>query len=253
MTMEQGASSDRAEVLAHLLSKDEKQSRDEPLIAANIGEQLSHMGLDGWSISVIRRVRDAIGRIQPARLLEVGASIGHRSAWFYDAAERFETPMTAYTLVEPGNKFAVILHRLRTRYGAESWSSIVVGDPKQLAAEHRAWTVAAATGMEIAETPFETAYEAIVVDGPQQSRASTVRQYLPLLSSGGVLLTTEPSHPTGEVDEEDAEAMKVVHAFNDWIELVKETQPTHHLAFMPVFGGTVVAWMPRLTSGPTAQ
>ena len=251
--MEQGAANDRAEVLAHLLSKDEKQSRDEPLIAANIGEQLSHMGLDGWSISVIRRVRDAIGRIQPARLLEVGASIGHRSAWFYDAAERFETPMAAYTLVEPGNKFAVILHRLRTRYGAESWSNIVVGDPKQLAAEHRAWTVAAATGMEIAETPFETAYEAIVVDGPQQSRASTVRQYLPLLSSAGVLLTTEPSHPTGEVDEEDAEAMKVVHGFNDWIELVKETQPTHHLAFMPVFGGTVVAWMPRLTSGPTAQ
>ena len=36
---------DRASVLAHLLSKDGEQPRDEPRIAANIHEHLQHMGL----------------------------------------------------------------------------------------------------------------------------------------------------------------------------------------------------------------
>ena len=71
----------RGDVLAHLLAKDSSQPQDEPLIAANIHEQLQHMGLSTWSISVLRRLRDAVGRLAPERILEVGASIGHRTAW----------------------------------------------------------------------------------------------------------------------------------------------------------------------------
>jgi hypothetical protein len=71
-------------VLAHLLSPDSTRSRDEPEIATNIGVQLQHMGLKTWSISILRRLRDALGRLQPQSILEVGAGIGHRSAWIYD-------------------------------------------------------------------------------------------------------------------------------------------------------------------------
>ena len=35
----------REDILAHLLSKDEQQPRDEPAVAANIHAQLQHMGL----------------------------------------------------------------------------------------------------------------------------------------------------------------------------------------------------------------
>ncbi|MEL0265901.1 MAG: hypothetical protein VW945_00275, partial [Candidatus Poseidoniales archaeon] len=52
---------ERGDVLAFLLSKDGSQPQDEPLIAANIHEQLQHMGLSTWSISVLRRLRDAVG------------------------------------------------------------------------------------------------------------------------------------------------------------------------------------------------
>ena len=108
----------RGDVLAYLLAKDEKQPQDEPLIAANIHEQLQHMGLSTWSISVLRRLRDAVGRLSPDRVLEVGASIGHRTAWLLDDFERKERSPKALTLVEQGGKFGVILQRLLQRYEA---------------------------------------------------------------------------------------------------------------------------------------
>ena len=61
---------ERGDVLAFLLSKDGNQPQDEPLIATNIHEQLQHMGLSSWSISVLRRLRDAVGRLAPARVLD---------------------------------------------------------------------------------------------------------------------------------------------------------------------------------------
>ena len=72
---------DRSDILSHLMSKDGQQPRDEPEIAANIGQQLQHMGLTTWSISIHRRLRDALVRLSPQSVLEVGASIGHRTAW----------------------------------------------------------------------------------------------------------------------------------------------------------------------------
>ena len=74
----------RDQVLPSLLNADHERSRDEPAIAANIATQLEHMGLSTWSISVLRRLRDSIGRQEPKNILEVGGSIGHRSAWLFD-------------------------------------------------------------------------------------------------------------------------------------------------------------------------
>ena len=235
----------RGDVLAYLLAKDEKQPQDEPQIAANIHEQLQHMGLSTWSISVLRRLRDAIGRLSPDRVLEVGASIGHRTAWLLDDFERKERSPKALTLVEQGGKFGVILQRLLQRYDALAWASVVVGKPEQLAAEHQAWALASATGAELSQTPFESGYDAIVVDGPSSARADLVATYLSMLNDNGVLFTVEPDMPTGDVAEDDVEGMAMVNGFNRWIEVVGETQATHHVAFMPLFGGTLVAWLPH--------
>ena len=185
------------------------------------------------------------GRLAPARVLEVGASIGHRTAWLLDEFERKERTPTALTLVEQGGKFAVILQRLLQRYEAMTWASVVVGEPEQLAAEHQAWALASATGTELSQTPFESGYDVIVIDGPSPVRASLVATYLSFLNGNGVLFTVEPDMPTGDVAEDDAEGMAMVNGFNRWIELVGETQSTHHVAFMPLFGGTLVAWLPH--------
>lgn len=235
----------RGDVLAYLLAKDEKQPQDEPQIAANIHEQLQHMGLSTWSISVLRRLRDAMGRLSPDRVLEVGASIGHRTAWLLDDFERKERSPKALTLVEQGGKFGVILQRLLQRYDALAWASVVVGEPEQLAAEHQAWSLASATGAELSQTPFESGYDAIVIDGPSSGRADLVATYLSMLNDNGVLFTVEPDMPTGDVAEDDVEGMAMVNGFNRWIEVVGETQATHHVAFMPLFGGTLVAWLPH--------
>ena len=242
---DEGEGVDRSEILSYLLAKDGDQPRDEPQIAANIHEQLQHMGLATWSLSVLRRLRDAFAKQQPHSLLEVGSGIGHRSAWILDVLERAHRQLSPYTLVEQGGKFGVILQRLLNRYDALAWSSVVVGEPMQLAAEHQAWKIASATDSALSQTPFAEHYDAIIVDGPSPNRANLVQTYLPLLSSNGILYTVEPDMPTGEVAEEDEEGMALVNGFNAWIELVGVTQETHHVAFMPLFGGTLVAWLPR--------
>ena len=66
-----------------------------------------------------------------------------------------------------------------------------------------------------------------------------------MLNDNGVLFTVEPDMPTGDVAEDDVEGMAMVNGFNRWIEVVGETQATHHVAFMPLFGGTLVAWLPH--------
>ena len=235
---------ERSELLAHILAKDEQQPQKEPDVAANIHEQLQHMGLSTWSLSVLRRLRDAVARLQPKTLLEVGASIGHRTAWILDDFERRNQRPDMLTLVEPGGKFGVILKRLLQRYDALPWSSVVVGEPSQLAAEHQAWKLASASVSELSQTPFMSAYDVVVVDGPSSKRAELVATYLEMLSPNGVLFTVEPDMPTGDIAEDDWEGMGLVAGFNRWIELVGETQTTHHVAFMPLFGGTLVAWLP---------
>ena len=234
----------REDILAHLLSKDDQQPRDEPAVAANIHAQLQHMGLSTWSISVHRRLRDAIGRLEPSTVLEIGAGIGHRTAWLMDQFERSIHQPTTFTIVEQGGKFGVILQRLLQRYEAMTWAKVVVGDPVQLAAEHQAWGLAAATTTELSQTPFETVYDAIIIDAPSPQRAQLVSNYLPFLAPNGVMFTVEPDMPSGEVDDGDEIGMALVNGFNRWIEVIGETKATHHIAFMPLFGGTLVAWLP---------
>ena len=228
-------------VLAHLLSPDSTRSRDEPEIATNIGVQLQHMGLKTWSISILRRLRDALGRLQPQSILEVGAGIGHRSAWIYDMFAIDGKHPAQYQLVEDGAKFAVILRRLMLRHDAESYTKIVVGNLDVLVGESNAWFAASSTGVEIGSPPLDRNHDAIIVDGTSEQRARHVESLLPFLSTGGVLFTVEPDMPLGDIDESDTEGMKLVEGFNQWMAFIQSANETHHIAFMPLFGGTLVA------------
>ena len=233
----------RDQVLPTLLNADHERSRDEPEIAANIATQLEHMGLSTWSISVLRRLRDAIGRQEPKSVLEVGGSIGHRSAWLYDLFA--DDPIDRYDIVEQGAKFGVILHRLLTRYDASAWSNIIVNDFATLCAEEKAWKLTTASGVGADERRLSEKYDAIVVDAPLVRLASDLQQALELLSNNGVLYTTEPETPVGEYDELDDEGKAKVDGFNAWIELIQQSQTTHYVAFVPLFGGTIVAFFKR--------
>ena len=123
----------REEVLAAILAADKELSRDEPEVAANIGHQLEHMGLTTWSISVRRRIRDAIARISPKQIIHTGAGIGHLSAWILDHFDG-KPDLKKFQIIEEGNRFAVILTRLCQRYSSVP-TSIVVGTPTLLASD----------------------------------------------------------------------------------------------------------------------
>ena len=233
----------RDQVLPTLLNADHERSRDEPEIAANIATQLEHMGLSTWSISVLRRLRDAIGRQEPKSILEVGGSIGHRSAWLYDLFT--DASIDRYDIVEQGAKFGVILHRLLTRYDASAWSTIIVNDFATLCAEEKAWKLTTASGVGADERRLSEKYDAIVIDAPLARLASDLQQALELLSNNGVLYTTEPETPVGEYNELDDEGKAKVDGFNAWIELIQQLHTTHYVAFVPLFGGTIVAFFKR--------
>jgi len=233
----------RDQVLPSLLSADHERSRDEPEIAANIATQLEHMGLSTWSISVLRRLRDAIGRQEPKRVLEVGGSIGHRSAWLFDLFK--DDPIERFDIVEQGAKFGVILHRLQTRYDATSWSSIVVNDFATLCAEEKAWKLTTASGVGADDRRLSEQYDAIIIDSPLSRLSSDLQHGIELLSNNGVLYTTEPETPVGDYEELDDDEKAKVDGFNAWIELIHSVQSTHHVAFVPLFGGTIVAFFKR--------
>ena len=233
------------EVLSSILSPDPNRNRDEPAIAANISAQLNHMGLDTWSISVIRRLRDAVGRMKPDRIIEVGGGIGHRSAWIYDLIDQDDWQPTRYDIIENGAKFGVIIHRLMTRYEAQSWTKIVVGELNSLLAQTNAWSAASKSGIEVGDSPIQSQAEVIIVDSNGKNVANTVKQMLPMLAKGGVLFTVEPLVPAGDVDENDEAGMAIVEGFNSWINLIQSANETHYIAFNPLFGGTLVAFLEK--------
>ena len=233
----------RDQVLPSLLNADHERSRDEPAIAANIATQLEHMGLSTWSISVLRRLRDSIGRQEAKKILEVGGSIGHRSAWLFDLFK--DQTIDRFDIVEQGAKFGVILHRLQTRYDASSWSSIIVNDFSTLCAEEKAWKLTTASGVGADERRLAEHYDAIIVDSPLSRLSTDLKNGMELLSPNGVLYTIEPEIPVGDYDELDQDGKAKVDGFNAWIELIQSTQSTHHIAFVPLFGGTIVAFFKR--------
>ena len=83
--------------------------------------------------------------------------------------------------------------------------------------------------------------EAIIVDAPLERLADDVTSMLPLLTNNGVLFTVEATPPVGDREEDDAEVV----GFNKWMDLIRESNESHHLAFAPLFGGTIVALLPR--------
>ena len=64
---------ERREVLEALLARHPDLSRDEPEVAANIGAQMSHMGMAPLPIVVLRRIRDIAVRREAKHVIEVGA------------------------------------------------------------------------------------------------------------------------------------------------------------------------------------
>lgn len=224
----------REDVLAAILAADKDLSRDEPEVAANIGKQLEHMGLSTWSISVRRRIRDAIARVEPKFIIQTGAAIGHLTAWILDYFEG-KDGLEKFQIVEEGNRFAVILTRLCQRY-SEVPTSIVVGTPSLLTSELKAWNIS-----KVGDPPILEKADVIIVDAPMERLAEDVGSMLPLLNKNGVLFTVEPEPPVGDREEDDPEVV----GFNKWMDLIRDSNETHHIAFAPLFGGTIVAWLPK--------
>ena len=148
-------------------------------------------------------------------------------------------------IVEQGNKFAVIIKRLIDRYEASNWTTIKVGELPTLAAETMAWKAATISGLDGGDAPLITNYDVIIVDDKPETMAKAIESSLPLLSSDGVLVTTEPMVPTGDVDEGDDERMALVNGFNDWMNLIKACHQDYHIAFVPVFEGTIVTFLKK--------
>jgi predicted O-methyltransferase YrrM len=223
-------------LLASLLVAHPGLSRDEPEVAANIAIQLEHMGLEVRGISLLRRIRDVVAKLEAKTVLEVGAGIGHLSAWLFDYFAGADNLPERYTIVEEGSRFAVIIKRLLNSSSAGDWAEVIVGNPVILAAETKAWSLSGTT----ADKPILSGEcDCIIVDTGIGKIVETITALLPLLKKGGLLLATEPTAPTGEKDVNDSE----VKSFNAWMELIKICNESHKLAFMPIYGGTLVAFL----------
>jgi predicted O-methyltransferase YrrM len=243
------------EALAALMGKDSQRSREEPLIAANIGTQLAHMELTSWPIAIRRRVRDIVGRLQPKRICEVGAGIGHLSSWLLDMWED-SSPPEKYQLVEAGGKFGVILLRLLQRYDAGEWADVKVGRFEQLVAEQKAWSVAnsvstlttgtmtgvTAGSVDALATPIlHSPFDCIIIDVEIQSLAECLDSALTSLGKGGIILVVEPEVPTGDVAAEDAVGQSTIVGFQKWMDFIQRVTVEFDVAFQPLYGGTLVA------------
>ena len=138
-----------------------------------------------------------------------------------------------------------IIKRLVDRYDASSWTNIKVGELQNLAAETMAWKAATISGLESGDAPLLINYDMIIVDEKPEELAKSIENCLPLLSKNGVLVSTEPMVPTGDVDETDELKMALVNGFNDWIELIKKSQIEYYVAFITVFEGTIVTFLKK--------
>jgi hypothetical protein len=74
-----------------------------------------------------------------------------------------------------------------------------------------------------------------------EEKSECIRQALPLLSEGGIILTAEPEVPTDDPAADDEFGQARIAAFQGWMDLIKELSSNHHLAFQPITGGTLVA------------
>ncbi len=235
------------DLLGSLLAKNPDESRDEPEIAAAIGAQLLHMELPSLPLGLNRRIRDVVSRIRPKRVCEIGAGIGHLSAWLLDYWNRSEPP-EHFHLVEEGGKFGVILTRLVRRYDAETWAHVTVGNFEELSAANATWNAANATLEPAARTgtpPLNTPFDLIIVNVGWSGQAKAIRLAMENLAPGGLILTSEPEVPVADVGEIPESGplnseQSRVSDFNDWVKLISELSSSHSIGFVPLFNGTLV-------------
>lgn len=215
-------------------------SRAEPDVAANIAVQMSHMGMQPLSLSLIRRLRDVVATVRPNKVLECGAGIGHLSAWLLDHWTMHDDEVPeAYEIMEQGSRFAVILNRVLERYEATEWSRIHVGSLTEQRAETQAWRLANLRATVPPPTVMDGLDLAIV--HPSPTMIDDVQAAVSLLREGGILLTVEPQVPDDATDPESEEGAASIALFNAWMEFVRSAAEHHDPAFMPVTGGTLVA------------
>lgn len=238
------------EMFEMLLSEDDSRTSDEPEIAANIGEQMLHMGLSPLSRSIRTRIRDICSRIPAKNVILVGGGIGHLSAWLFDMwcseDNRNISHPNSFTIVEEGGKFGIILNRLISRYDADSWSKVIVKPWNEITAESTSWFASNAASNDI--TPFSLIplpVDLIVIDLPENDRVDALINSLDLLSPGGIIIVKEPEVPTGDVgeikgDSETTQAQEKVLYFNKWIKSIRDFSLNNSLSFVELTGGSLV-------------
>jgi hypothetical protein len=246
-----------SDLMAALLAEDTERSASEPDIAAGIVEQMLHMEMQPLPRSIRVRIRDVIARVEPASVVEVGAGIGHLSAWLYDLWN-VESGPKKYLMVEEGSRFAVVLKRLTDRHGSPEWAKIVVSPWLTLAAQSLAAAASSASseGQVLPDSHDSSAVtialpvDAIIIHPSESGTVANIEAALSLLSVGGILLTPEPLVPTADVGLAEPGApltkgQQQVEEFNAWISLVKGSEATHSIGFVECTGGTLVAFRRR--------
>ena len=237
------------EMFEMLLSEDNSRTSDEPEIAANIGEQMLHMGLSPLSRSIRTRIRDICSRVPAKNVILVGGGIGHLSAWLFDmwcSEDDDKYLPDSFTIVEEGGKFGVILNRLISRYNADSWSKVIVNPWNEITAESTSWFASNAASNDI--TPFSLIplpVDLIVIDLPEIDRVDALINSFELLSPGGIIIVKEPEVPTGDVGEikDDSEitpAQEKVLYFNKWIKSIRDFSVNNSMSFVELTGGSLV-------------
>ena len=215
--------------------------REEPEIAENIGVQMGHMGLDVLTVSLLRRLRDIAVTLQPKRVAEVGAGIGHTTAWLMDAWSREEvTSPVQVDIMEQGNRFAVILDRVIKRYAMDEVARVVVGHVEEHAPQTRAWRLAHLASEERPPTLMD-GLDLVLLRTGLDALGERATSCMDLLRKGGVLLLLEPPVPGENIDDSTEEGAGMIAGFNAWISFVQGCSEHHDLAFVPVHGGTIVA------------
>ena len=238
------------EMFEMLLSEDDSRTSDEPEIAANIGEQMLHMGLSPLSRSIRTRIRDICSRIPAKNFILVGGGIGHLSAWLFDLwcseDDGNISHPDSFTIIEEGGKFGIILNRLISRYDADSWSKVIVKPWNEITAESTSWFASNAASNNI--TPFSLIplpVDLIVIDLPENDRVDALINSFDLLSPGGIIIVKEPEVPTGDVGEikddlEITQAQEKVLYFNKWIKSIRDFSVNNSLSFVELTGGSLV-------------
>ena len=241
------------EMFEKLLSLESDFGNQEPEIAANIGQQMLHMNLIPLSRAFRVKIRDIASKIPARNAVLVGGGIGHLTAWLLDLwtgdpanppSETRPRPDT-FRIIEPAGKFGVIIDRLIRRHSSEQWTQVLTRSWQEITAETSSWSIAAAALPSSAQpSPLPQPIDLIIIDLPENQRASATNSALNVISQGGFILVKEPEVPTGDVGvpeegKEPNEAQKKVESFNQWMELIKECNDNHSMAFIELSGGTL--------------